>query len=326
MSLQLLKSADQIPLEPVICLIGAEDFVRRKLRERTVERALSGAMVDMNLSHYQAGEDEIARAMDSCRDFPCFAAKRVVRISNASKIKKKESEELLAYLQKPVDTTVLILEDEKLDGRLDWVKALKKKAHWVEIPEAKPDEARDWVRILLKREKKKSTEEVVSRFVDWIGLSLGALQLAVVQASLYVEPRDEIGLKDLEELFVKLSEEDVFAVIRALFSRDPSTWHVGLRRLLDGGEAPLMILALLYRHLSILLALKEGRGGEVAKIFRVSPYFLREYEAQLRLFGAKLNAGILGPLSAADHALKSSRHSPPLVLEKAVEEVRRLLG
>ena len=326
MSLNLLKSADQIPLDPVICLIGPEDFVRRKLRERTVERALTGAMRDLNLSHFQAGEDELAKAMDACRDYPCLSEKRVVRLSSASKIRKKESEELIAYLEKPASSTILIVEDEKLDGRLDWVKALKKRSHWVDIPEAKADEARDWVRILFKREGKKASEEVVGRLVEWLGTSLGALQLAVTQLSLYIGARGEIALQDLEALFVKLSEEDVFQVIRALFSKDPSAWHVGLRRLTDSGEAPLMILALLYRHLSILLSLKEGKAGEVAKIFRINPYFLKEYESQLRHFGSKLNASILAPLTYADHALKSSRHSSPLILEKAVEEVRHLLG
>jgi DNA polymerase-3 subunit delta len=326
MSLSLLKSADQIPLEPVITLVGPEDFVRRKLKDRLIERALAGAVKDLNFSTFQAGDDELAKALEACRDFPCLAAKRVVRIAGAGKIRKKESEAFLAYLEKPQDTTVLIVDDEKLDGRLDWVKALKKRSHWIDIPAAKPEEARDWARILLKREGKKAGEDIVGRLVDWMGNSHGALQLAVAQLALFTGDRDELALQDLEALFVKLSEENVFEVIRAIFSRDSAELHAGLKRLLAMGEPPLMILALLYRHLSILLALKAGKDREVASIFRVNPYFLREYQVQMRSFGKRLDVGLLAPLAQADFQLKSSSLPDELILEKTVEDIQRLLA
>ncbi|HKX13475.1 MAG TPA: hypothetical protein VJP40_10005, partial [bacterium] len=56
MSLSLLKSPDRIPLAPVVALVGPESYVRRKLRQSLIERAIAGAIKDMNFSTFDASE------------------------------------------------------------------------------------------------------------------------------------------------------------------------------------------------------------------------------------------------------------------------------
>ncbi len=326
MSLSLLRNADQIPIAPLIALIGPEAFVRQKLKERLIERALGTAIREMNLARFQAGEDDLPKAWDACRDFPCFAERRVVVVSSLAKIRKKEGEEFIRYLTAPTESTVLIVEDDKLDGRLDWVKALKKRAHWVDIPEAELGDAQEWVRILLKREKKSAEGEVISRLVEWMGTSLGALQIALQQLAVYVGERQELRISDLEALFVKLSEENVFGVVDAMFRGKEAELYSSLSRLLAMGEPPLKVLALIYRHISILLSLREGGPRETASVFRLNPYFLRQYESQVGKFGRNLHPGLLAPLSKADFALKSSALPDDLILKNCVEEIRASLA
>ncbi len=251
MSLHLLKNADQIPLEPVVALIGPEAYVRERLRESLVSRALAGALKDMNYSKYIAGEEDLRRAIEACRDYPCFAAKRVVLLRSAGSLKAKDAEVLSAYLQKPQDTTLLIIEDEKLDGRLEWVKRLKKSAHFVEVPEAEAGEAEQWVRDCLKKEGKRAAPEVVQRLVDWVGPSFQALQLAVAQCGLFLGEAPELELHHLESLLVKVTDEDVFAVVDALFAKNYVELHRSLGLLLESGEEPLKILSLIHRSYSL---------------------------------------------------------------------------
>lgn len=325
MPFQLFKNAQTMPLEPVMVLLGPDPFVRQKLRESLIERSLGKSLREMNFSRFYAGEDEMARAMDACRDFPCFAERRVVLISQIEKVKKKDGEEIGNYLQTLQPSTLLILEGKKLDGRLEWVKILKKRARLLEIPEVGPSEGLAWVRKCFSREGKTIEDGVSEKLLELIGTSLGSLQQAVIQLCLYGGDRTEISLSDLDSLFIKVSEENVFAVVESLFSEDVSVLHRSLDRLLQSGEPPLKILALIYRHLSILFSLRFGKRGETWRSFRMPPGFRRLYEEQAGRYGARLNFGLLRPMAEADLALKGSPLPNSLILKSCVEQIAERL-
>lgn len=324
--LPLFKDAKQCSLGPLIALIGPDPFLRLETRKILTDRALDGQMPEMNFSKYQAGQDEMGAILAACRDYPCFAARRVVLLQDAQKIRKKEVKEFIQYIKDPQPTTLFLLEADKLDGRLEWVKALKKCFAMMDMPETKRAEAVRWVVWCFEQEKKPWDDRVPEALVELLGAKLGQLQQAVQQCCLYAADRSSITFKDIEALFVKVAAEDVFEVLEALFIGNAIKLHISLDRLLSSGEAPLKILALLHRHLSILLALRYGKGDEVWQVFRMPPSFRRNYEQQVRRFGANLHLGILSPLAAADRALKGSPLGKKLLLKKCIEEVGALLA
>jgi DNA polymerase-3 subunit delta len=309
-----------------VALIGPELFVRREVKNSLIKRALGASLKEMNFSQFQVGEDEIARAMDACRDYPCFSEKRVVVLCDVGKIKKKESEELIAYLKNPVPSTLLILEDEKIDGRLEWAKLLKKQAEYVEIPEADVSESLQWVRQCFQQEGKKVSGEVLDRLVAWVGNSLGALQLTVNQLCLYVGDKPEVTMRDIETLLIKVADENIFVVIDCLFAGRLVELHRSLDALLEGGEAPLKILGLVYRHLSILLALKFSDESRVGSLFRLHPMIRKQYERQAQKYNRQLTLSLLAPIAEADIRLKGSNLPNDLLLKHAVEEIISLLA
>lgn len=326
MPLALLKSSEKIPLDPVVALIGPEAYLREKFRESLVSRALGAALKDMNFAQFFAGDDDIRRVVEACQDYPCFAERRVVVLRDAGDLKAKEAETLSAYLDSPQPTTLLLIDDEKLDGRLEWVKKLKKKARVVELETPARDEAEAWVRDCLQREGKKAAPEVVERLVDWVGLSLGALQLAVTQCCLYIGDEPALRIKDVEELLVKVTDENVFEVIDALFQKNYVQLHRSLELLLASGEEPLKILSLIHRHISILLTLKYSGLRRAGSLFRMPPMAWKKYEQQAHRYGKRLGLALWAPLTRADLRLKGSALPRPLLLKRCVDEIIGLLA
>lgn len=326
MSLHLLKTSEKIALTPLIALIGPEVYVRRELREALIRRALGAGLREMNYSSFQAGEDEMAKVVDACRDYPCFSEKRVVLLREPSRLRKKEVPELLSYFENPVPSTLFLLEDEKLDGRLDWVKLLKKQSQWIETSEASPRECLQWIQSCFQTEGKKAESEVRERLLEWIGVSLGGLKITVTQLCLFVGDSPQVTLKDLETLLVKVTEENIFEVVDQIFAGNIRECHRSLGALLEGGEAPLKILALVYRHLAILLTLKDSRNSKGSELLRMPPMFRQKYEVQTQRFGSKLHLGLLAPVARADLQLKLSPLDKSLILKNCVEEMIRLLG
>lgn len=315
-----------ISLHPVMVLLGAEAFRRLERRQAWLAKALSPEMQELNFHAFQGGEDGVGAVLQACRDFPCFAERRVVLLKDAHKTKKKDSALLKGYLAAPVDTTVLILEADKLDGRLDWVKALKKSAFIFEVEPFSAPEAVAWVKGRWREQSVEVEEGVSERLVELLGADLGLLTQAITQLSLFVEEGQALSLAHLDELFVKVSEENIFEVLEALFVGNLPELYRGLERLLKTGEAPLRILALVYRHLSILLALRFAGEAGTWQNFRMPPMARQRYLNQVQRFGARLSYSVLKPLSAMDRKLKSSPLAGERVLKEGIREIAVLLS
>ncbi len=326
MLFELFKSVQVIPLSPLFLLVGEDAFLRKKLRDSLIERALAPGLREMNLSRFYGGEEGAERAVDACLEYPCFAERRVVLFLQADKMKKKEMTLWPNYFANPQLSTILILEAEKLDGRFEWVKSAKKHGTVLEIPEPTGGEVLSWVHKCFSREGKKTTQDVMLRMVEWIGTSFSALQQAVIQLSLFVGEVPEVKLEDVETLLVKVSEENVFALLDDLSQGRGQGGHRSLDRLLEAGEPPLRLLALLYRQIGILLALKFEGIEATQRLFRISPYALKKYENQVRTLGKKIHYGLLRPLAEADQELKGSPLAPTLVFKRCLEEVGVLLS
>lgn len=326
MSLSLLKSADKIPLDPVLALLGPEVYLREKLRESLVSRALGNALKDMNFATFHAGDEDMRRILEACQDYPCFAEKRVVSLRDAGELRAKEAEALSAYLDSPQPTTLLLIEADKLDGRLEWVKKLKKKARVIELEAPDRGEAEAWVKQCLQGEGKKATTEVVERIVDWIGSSFLSLKLTVEQCTLFIGDRSELRMEDVEELLVKVTDENVFEVIDALFQKNYVALHRSLEILLESGEEPLKLLSLIHRHISILLTLKFSGLRRAGSLFRMPPMVWKKYEQQAHRYGKRLSLALWAPLTRTDLRLKGSAMPRPLLLKRCVDEIIGLLA
>ncbi len=326
MLFELFKSVQTIPLSPLFLLVGGDSFLRKKLRDSLVERALTPGLREMNFSQFYGGEEGAERAVDACLEYPCFSERRVVLFLQADKMKKKEMALWPSYFAKPQPSTVLILEADKLDGRFEWVKCVKKYGTVLEIPEPNGGEVLSWVQKCFSREGKQVTQEVMTRMIDWIGPSFSALQQAVIQVCLFVGDASEVRVEDIETLLVKVSEENIFALLDGLSQGQGREVHRALDRLLEAGEPPLRLLALLYRQIGILLALKFEGTEAVLRLFRMSPYSVKKYENQVKSLGKKLHYGLLRPLAEADQKLKGSTLAAPLVFKCCLEEVESLLS
>ncbi|MDX1386608.1 MAG: DNA polymerase III subunit delta, partial [bacterium] len=221
----LLPNLKRLAENPVVALIGGDPFLRSEIQKRLREEALGESFADMNFGQYSAGEKPMGEVLAACRDFPCFAPRRVVLVQDLEKLKKKEGSDLISYLKDPQPSTLLILEGAKADGRLEWVKVLKKNAEWVDVQEGSTPDAVAWVRECFSRLKGDFEEGVPEQMVEILGTSFGLLQQASDQAHLLAGPGQAVTLQDLERLFVKVAEENIFEVLDALFQGDQAGLH-----------------------------------------------------------------------------------------------------
>src|SRR5688500_1772536 len=121
------------------------DEAVRKLKEESLPKQAR----DFNFDSFNGKEAVMSKVIGAAQMLPAFAPRRVVMVENADKVIDKIAEDdaalLLAYLQKPSPTTVLIFVGEKFDARSKIFKAFQKSGTVIRHSKPKPREMPDLI-------------------------------------------------------------------------------------------------------------------------------------------------------------------------------------
>jgi DNA polymerase-3 subunit delta len=144
--------------------------------------------------------------------------------------------------------------------------------------------------------------------------------------ALYHQPRKKIDLKDVEEVVGKARVFSIFELTHSLGEKRVGHSFQILRQILDAGQAPVGIIALIANHFRRLLTVKElnAKGKQQAEIARsigIPPAFLKEFIQQSILFSREEIKTIFGCLLEADLQLKSSSLSQDIILGSVIFKI-----
>jgi DNA polymerase-3 subunit delta len=132
--------------------------------------------------------------------------------------------------------------------------------------------------------------------------------------------------KAVAELVLETSGETVFAWTDQVMEGRLPEAIATLDHLIEGGDAALGMVALLARHVRILMRAKELAAGRVSPRelparLGVPPFAVQRYVEQARRFTEARLTDAIGELARLDHDLKSTGLSPHLLLERAVRNL-----
>jgi len=118
----------------------------------------------------------------------------------------------------------------------------------------------------------------------------------------------------------------VFELTDALGERKLEKALRSLGSLLDGGEAPLLVLAMISRHFRQLWKVREllerrTPAQEIGKAAGINPYFLQGIVTQARNYSISELRRVFERIFEIDGALKTGGGKPPVLLEKFLLEV-----
>ena len=244
----------------------------------------------------------------------------------AEKLKKGVKERLAAYAEHPVQSATLILVATKLDGRSKLMTGFKKHGVMVECKPLYANQVPPWISLEVRRHEKRISQEAARYLADLVGVDMGQIADAVERLILYVGDRKLIELPDVEVAIAETAQRTIFEFTDAVGQRDRAKAIGILKNLLEHGEAPVGILAMLTRHMRLLLKAKEVDGrlpseSDIARYLSVHPFFAKNYLQQSRIFSEKELRQSFRSLSETDRELKSSRIPRHLLLENLLLKI-----
>jgi DNA polymerase III subunit delta len=316
-------------IAPVYTLFGAETFLR-DLAAKTIADFTLGetSLREFNDTVFDLDETDVQYALASAEQLPMMAERRVIQITNvkiaASSNRdnlKEEHENLLAhYLSNPSETSVVIFIGDEIDKRRKISKLLLENSVAVEFKLMEDFELVKWVKEKFNEFGATADEKALRYLVGLVGANLRKLNVEIEKLATAALPDKLITYELVKELIPNTKEMSNFVLTDNLLEKNKSRTLQDLKKILDDGAEPLMILGLLAHHYRRLFASKElmNQGvdrREVAKVMRLPYGRQEEFLAEARRTEPEKFSKILVRLADTDLAIKTSRATPRLQIE-----------
>lgn len=309
-------------LAPVYLLFGAETF----LRDRAAKAIADFVFVDASLRDFNENEfslnqsDNLQHALASAEQMPMIASRRVIKITDvkigatAAKDNLKEDYEeiLTAYLKRPAETSVVIFVADELDKRRRMAKLLIENAVAVEFAPLEENDLRRWIRDKAKEQDADIDDKAVNHLIGLIGSDARKITGEIEKLAVAALPDKLIIYESVEALVPNSREMSNFDLTDHLIAKNKTRALHTLKKILDDGAEPLMLLGLIANNFHRLFLAKEMMNQgverkEVARIMRL-PYGKQEdFLATARRTDAPQFSRIMRRIAEADIAIKTSK-------------------
>jgi DNA polymerase-3 subunit delta len=297
--------------QPLYLLVGCEGFLRDVAARAISDVALSGTLLrEFNESTFSLLTDSAMAAVAAAEQLPMMSERRVVRIKDFAKLRELDEEVLIRYLERPVDSTVMIFVADDLDKRKKLTKTLLANCAVVDFPACKDAEAKSWARTRLKELKTTADEQVLSEVVRLVGTNLQTLSSELDKLASAAAETKQITMGMVDELIDRSRELSNFDLGDQLVAGDRRRALETLHRLLEDDVPPVMLLGLIagnYHRLALAKELlKRGARDEVYRLIYGPPAKRDAFMNTLQRSDAGKIAHGIQLVAAADLAIKSS--------------------
>ncbi len=323
---EFVHAIDKGQIRPLYYFYGDEPYLMDKCVQQLLEHLVSADLRDFNLNVYYGTESKGDEIAETAATLPMFASWRVVVVKKADALSAASLEVLSSYIQNPSPSTCLLLQGEKIDQRKKFFTEIKKRGELVEFKRLYENQLAAFVRNEASLRGRKIEPAAAEMLVYLVGNSLQELVSELEKAILYVGEAQEILVSHVRSVVSDTRVNSVFELTDALGEKKLEKALRSLGRLLNDGEAPLLVLAMVTRHFRQLWKVREllerrTPAQEIGKIAGINPYFLQGIVAQARNYSLVELRRVFERIFHIDGALKTGGGKPPVLLEKFLMDV-----
>lgn len=314
-------------------LYGPEEYIKKEFIGELIKTAVSEGNRAFNLDIFHGDEFEREAFHDRLSAFPLFADRRMVIVRKFEALSTANKDFVIEHLDKLPDSMVVVAETTSDKMNTARLKTLKKLAdaqglafRFEHLSDAETVER---IRGRLKKEGLAIDPDALELLVESVGNQLIDLVNELEKIVLAVGETSTVTRGLVADVVGRYRTDNLFSFLDSLGSIDAGHLVRRLNRLIDSGEEPVFILAMLIRRVALLLqvrALIEEKGSrarapqtmsrELAGM--VSPYFVGKLVDQADRFGSEDLRRYLANLRWADVKLKSTSLAARGVLETSL--------
>lgn len=273
----------QRKFKPVYLLQGEETYFIDALTDLFLEHLMPESERSFNQFVFYGRDVHSSDVVAACRRFPMMTDRLAVVVKEAQDVKNPEL--LIPYLNKPLESTVLVFvyRGKKIAGNTTLFKALK--PYSVFTSEKLYDsEALQWIKQYCIEKKHTIEEGAAHMLFEFLGNDLHKLSNALGQVMLHTDSKKSITSTLIQDHVGIDRNYNIFELQKAIGLRQKTkAMEIVLQMSKSPKENPLvMIIGSLNAYFSKLLMFKilpTGQKSDIPKILGTgSPYVIKEYE------------------------------------------------
>lgn len=322
----LKQALKQGTIEPVYFLFGPESFLRNEAAREIANAALSDTLLrEFNDSVFSLASGDVRSAIAAAEQLPMMSSRRMIRIKDFAKLPEDEEETLLRYLDRPVESSVVIFIADDIDKRKKLARTLMTRAAF-EFQPLKTPELAAWARAHLKELKTEIEPPALQHLIEMVASDLNTMANELSKLAAAALPSGRITSELVDALAIRSREHQNYELTDQLLARNGRGALRTLRHLLDDGVEPLMLIGLIagtYRRLALARELLT-QGASQSDIFseiRMPPFKQRDYLSIVSRFDSGTLARRIKRIADADLAIKTSKATPRMQVEMLVCEL-----
>lgn len=313
-------------LPPVLLLFGEEDFLIDEAVGFITENIFPKISDPGDRDNLSPENTDLNRIVDIARSYPFISQKRCIIVRNFDKFfpansKISEKSPFGRYLESPQPSTFLVL-----TGEIPSLKGISKsgkkpskfpyniiieKFEWIEYKKLWESNFPTWIKSRIKSAGKLINDDAVQMIIANCNPNLRDLKNELDKLLIYIGDKNSISPDDVANAIGISRQFNVFELQKAIQHRDlPGSTYI-LQNIMSSGSSEMLILTILTRFFTQLWKLSSAgtitaqNKFKIAADIGVSPFFLNDYAAALRLFGLPRIDRAFVYLCEADRAIKT---------------------
>lgn len=307
-------------------IVGGEDFLIEDALRKLLNAFSDPASKDFNLDIFYGNEVDGGQILDAANAYPMMADFRVVVVKDVQRLSGQGLELLAKFLEKAPPTTRLIMVSQKTDFRNKSMAKIKSHTCLVECRPLYEREVPFWLRGYLKELGYTISDKALLLLQTRIGSSLREIVNEVEKIVVNLNGRNKIEAQDVENVVGLLRNYSIFDLTDAIGSKHLKKSLMILNQMLQSGEQPTGILAMITRHFvnlsKINWAVSQNKTQkEMSHLTGIPPFFISKTRDMAMNYSGASFGSIFSHLLDTDLKLKSSGQRPSIALESLVIKI-----
>ncbi|MBF0431935.1 MAG: DNA polymerase III subunit delta [Fibrobacteria bacterium] len=266
--------------------------------------------------------DKISEAYETVS---MFSEKKAIILKSFDKVPVSSQNQLADLLKNPNDSSGIFIVTEKLDGRSQLYKTIKKTGQIIDYKLPWSNKIPPWLSNYASTKYKRSLSSRAAFLLwEYIGDDLKELEQELEKLDLYLPDKAPITEEDIIKLIVPHRNNNIFEFKKRMGLRHKGEALKILRSMLDQGDPPFLLTIQLFNHFLQLLNIHmlHQKGLSPIAIYdrlKISKWIFEKenYLAQANSRSEKLWKKILIELSKLEADFKRGRYSERFEVELA---------
>jgi DNA polymerase-3 subunit delta len=292
--------------KPVYFLAGEESYYIDLITDYIEEHVLEEAEKSFNQIVYYGEETTVNAIIETARRFPMMSNHQVIIVKEAQSLKRIE--DLLVYVEKPLKSTILVLnyKYKVLDKRTRLVKTLEANGIYFESARLRDYQIPAWIERYLMSKGIRIEPSASAMLTEYLGNDLHKIVNELQKLLITLPPGKPVITTALIENNIGISKDyNNFELQKAIGDKNILKANMIVNHFAaNPRDNPITLtIASLFSYFSKLLTyhyLTDKSKNNVAAALKVNPFFVKDYETSAAKYNVLKTVQVINLLRTYD--------------------------